>query len=88
VPALLGMRAAPFVAGTMIGIVPGAIVYTAFGAGLGQIFDAGAEVNLKDVFSPTLIAAMVGLGLLALLPIVAKRFRERAGHRQMRNCRR
>lgn len=39
-----------------------------FGAGLGRIFDAGAEVSLKDVFSPTLIAALIGLGVLSLLP--------------------
>lgn len=76
-PALLGMRLVPFVAATMIGIIPGTIVYTAFGAGLGQIFDAGAEVNLKDVFSPTLIAALIGLGLLALVPIALRRLRER-----------
>jgi uncharacterized membrane protein YdjX (TVP38/TMEM64 family) len=75
-PALLGMRLTSFVAATMIGIIPGTIVYTAFGAGLGQIFDAGAEVNLKDVFSPTLIASLIGLGMLALLPIAMRRFRE------------
>ena len=81
-PALLGMRVAPFVAATMIGIIPGTIVYTAFGAGLGQIFDAGAEVKLQDVFSPTLIAALIGLGMLALLPIAVRRFRERKECRQ------
>ncbi|MBK8174772.1 MAG: TVP38/TMEM64 family protein [Rhodospirillales bacterium] len=85
VPALLGTRAAPFVAATMIGIIPGTIVYTAFGAGLGQIFDAGAEVNLSDVFSPTLIAAMVGLGMLSLLPIAVRRLRERNGRRQQKH---
>lgn len=84
VPALLGMRAGPFVAATMIGIIPGTIVYTAFGAGLGQIFDAGADVNLKDVFSPTLIAALIGLGFLALLPIVIRRVRERLSLRLSR----
>ncbi|MGC1951962.1 MAG: TVP38/TMEM64 family protein, partial [Gammaproteobacteria bacterium] len=71
-----------FVAATMIGIIPGTIVYTAFGAGLGQIFDVGAEVNLKDVFSPTVIAALIGLGLLALLPIAVRRLRERKECRQ------
>jgi hypothetical protein len=34
-------------------------------------------VDLKIVFSPTLIAALVGLGLLALAPVVVKRFREK-----------
>lgn len=77
-PALLGMRLIPFVIATAIGIIPGTAVYTAFGASLGQVFDAGGEVDLKAVFSPTLIAALIGLGLLALLPVALKRIRERS----------
>jgi uncharacterized membrane protein YdjX (TVP38/TMEM64 family) len=75
-PALLGMRLEPFVAATAIGIVPGTLVYTAFGAGLGEIFDAGADTRLQDVFSPTLIAALLGLGALSLLPVILRRLRE------------
>ena len=66
-PALLGMRLAPFVIATALGIIPGTVVYTAFGASLGHVFDAGGQVDLKTVFSPTLIAALIGLGLLALV---------------------
>ncbi|MBC5825767.1 MAG: TVP38/TMEM64 family protein [Candidatus Eremiobacteraeota bacterium] len=77
-PALLGMRFPPFVAATALGIIPGTTVYAAFGASLGQLFDAGAEVRLKDVFSPTLIAALIGLGFLSLLPVVLRHMRERA----------
>lgn len=75
-PALLGMPLAPYVAATALGIIPGAAVYSAFGSGLGQVFDAGGEARLQDVFSPTLIGALVGLGLLSLLPIVLRRLRE------------
>jgi uncharacterized membrane protein YdjX (TVP38/TMEM64 family) len=75
-PALLGMRLLPFVAATALGIVPATLVYSAFGASLGHIFDVGAEVSLKDVFSPTLIAALIGLGILSLLPVVLRRWRE------------
>ena len=75
-PALLGMRLVPFVIATALGIIPGTVVYTAFGASLGHVFDAGGQVDLKSVFSPTLIAALIGLGLLALLPVVLKRFWE------------
>lgn len=73
VPALLGMRLLPFVAATAIGIIPGTTVFSAFGAGLGEVFDRGGEVTLRGVLSPTLIAALVGLGLLSLLPIVLRR---------------
>lgn len=77
-PALLGMRFPPFVAATALGIIPGTTVYSAFGASLGQLFDAGAEVRVKDVFSPTLIAALIGLGFLSLLPIVLRYLRQKA----------
>ena len=59
-----------------MGMIPGTVVYTAFGASLGHVFDVGDQVDLKAVFSPTLIAALIGLGLLALLPVVLKRFWE------------
>ncbi|MFZ3182075.1 MAG: TVP38/TMEM64 family protein [Methylocystis silviterrae] len=75
-PALLDMRLAPYVAATALGIIPGTTVYTAFGASLGQVFDAGDDVRLKDVFSPTLITALVGLGLLSLLPVALRRLRK------------
>jgi uncharacterized membrane protein YdjX (TVP38/TMEM64 family) len=76
VPALLGMRLVPFIVATAVGTIPGTIVFSAFGAGLGDVFDAGNEFNLRDALSPTLIAAFVGLGLLSLAPIALKRIRE------------
>lgn len=75
-PALLGMRLVPFVVATALGIIPGTFVYTAFGASLGHVFDGGGQVDLKSVFSPILIAALIGLGLLALLPVFLKRLWE------------
>jgi uncharacterized membrane protein YdjX (TVP38/TMEM64 family) len=74
-PALLGMRFLPFVTATAIGIIPGTTIYSAFGSGLGQVFDAGGEVKLSDVFSPPLVAGLIGLGVLSLLPILLKRWK-------------
>ena len=74
-PALLGMKLWPYIIATAIGILPGTSVFSAFGAGLGEVFDRGGEVSLKSVLSPTLIAALVGMGLLSLLPIAIRRFR-------------
>ncbi len=71
-PALLGMRLLPYVIATGIGIIPGTFVFAAFGASLGTVFDAGRQVQLRDVLSPTLIASLVVLGLLSLLPILLK----------------
>lgn len=74
-PALLGMRLSPFALATCLGIIPGTLVFSAFGAGLGEIFDAGGDVSLKNVLSPQLIAGLIGLGCLALLPIAIRRWR-------------
>ena len=71
-PALLGMRLLPYVIATFIGIIPATVVFSAFGASLGAVFDDGGDVNLKDVLSPTLLAALVALGLLSLLPAAIK----------------
>ncbi|MDZ4841384.1 MAG: TVP38/TMEM64 family protein [Hyphomicrobium aestuarii] len=74
VPALVGMKLRPFVIATALGIIPGTSVFTAFGASLGEVFDRGGQATLAGVLSPTLIAALVGLGLLSLLPIAVRRF--------------
>lgn len=77
VPALTGVGLGIFAGATVIGIMPATFIFAAFGAGLGELFDAGAEIRLADVLSPTLIAALAGLGLLALLPVAVRKWRGR-----------
>lgn len=79
VPALTGMRLAPYVVATALGIIPGTFVFTAFGASLGHIFEEGRTVSLAGVLSPTLIAGLIGLALLSLLPVLARHLRQRNG---------
>lgn len=76
-PALLGVKLGVFAAATLIGIIPGTFVFAAFGAGLGNVFAAGEEVSLANVLNPTLLAAFVGLGLLALAPVLIRKWRRR-----------
>jgi uncharacterized membrane protein YdjX (TVP38/TMEM64 family) len=77
-PALLGMHLVPFIVATGLGIIPGTVVFSAFGAGLGEIFDAGGDVSLRNVLSSPLLAGLIGLGLLALLPIAVRRWRAKS----------
>jgi uncharacterized membrane protein YdjX (TVP38/TMEM64 family) len=84
-PALLGMRLLPYVIATFIGIIPATVIFSAFGASLGAVFDAGGDVNLKDVLSPTLLGALVALGLLSLLPVVIKSRARQQGESVGRN---
>jgi uncharacterized membrane protein YdjX (TVP38/TMEM64 family) len=57
-----------YVAATAIGIVPGSFIYAYAGRQLGTIN------SLKEIASPNVIGAFVLLGLLALVPVIYKRF--------------
>lgn len=94
VPAFAGVRLGPFIAATAIGIIPGAIVFALAGVGLDSMIAAqknsydqciaasGTDCRLAfdpaDVLTPQLIAALVALGLLALMPVVVKYWRARS----------
>ena len=75
VPAFLGVKLRTFVIGTFIGIIPGSFVFATVGAGLGSIFERNDNFSLQGVLTPEIIAALVGLAVMALLPVAYKKFR-------------
>lgn len=79
VPAFLGVSIRNFVLGTFIGIIPGAFVYSLVGDGAAAILDAGGDIDLGIIFAPRFLAPIVGLALLACVPIVYKKIRGRRG---------
>ncbi len=87
VPAFLGMRLGPYILGTALGIVPGTFVYATFGDGLGAILDRGEDFTLAAVMTPEIVTALVGLGVLSLLPVAYKHWRKRRGNHTARNRR-
>ena len=76
VPAFLGVRLSTYVIGTFVGIIPGTFVFCLAGAGLGDVLKTCAEFSVGNILTPTMIAALIGLAVLALLPIAYKRFRK------------
>jgi uncharacterized membrane protein YdjX (TVP38/TMEM64 family) len=94
VPAFAGVRLGPFVAATIIGIIPAAVVYALAGTGLDSVIIAqknlyhqciaanGPDCRMifdpMDVLTPQLIAALLGLGLLALMPVAVRHWRARS----------
>jgi uncharacterized membrane protein YdjX (TVP38/TMEM64 family) len=79
VPALVGVRFAPFFWTTAVGIVPGALVYTWIGVGLGEVFDRGGTPDLSLLWEPQVIGPILGLAALAALPIAIRSWRGRSG---------
>jgi uncharacterized membrane protein YdjX (TVP38/TMEM64 family) len=77
VPAFLGVRVGTYVIGTFLGIIPGSLVYASVGDGVGAVLEAGRDVNLGIIFEPRFLLPIVGLGILALLPILYKKIKAR-----------
>ena len=75
-PALVGVSLARFAITTFFGIIPGAIVYTSVGAGLGGVFARGERPDLGVIFEPQILLPILGLSALAALPLVLKLFRK------------
>jgi uncharacterized membrane protein YdjX (TVP38/TMEM64 family) len=94
VAAVAGVRLGPFIAATALGIIPGAVVFALAGIGLDSVISAqktsyeqciaarGSDCRMvfdsMDVLTPQLIAALVALGLLAVMPMAVKYWRARS----------
>lgn len=74
-PALVGVRFGNFLWTTAIGIIPGGIVFTWIGVGLGEVFDRGEDPDLSLLWEPQIIGPILGLCLLAAMPIVINTLR-------------
>jgi uncharacterized membrane protein YdjX (TVP38/TMEM64 family) len=74
-PAFLGVRTSTFVIGTFVGIIPGAFVFASVGTGLGAILESGGTPDGSAILQPRVLIPIVGLAILSLIPVVAKRFR-------------
>ena len=73
--ALVGVPLRAYVIGTALGIVPGTIVYALFGAGLTEVIAQPAGGDLKVTIPASLIAAFFGMAVLAIIPVLIKRWR-------------
>jgi uncharacterized membrane protein YdjX (TVP38/TMEM64 family) len=74
-PALSGVRLSTFALATAIGIVPASLVYASVGAGLGAVLDRGEEPDLALLLEPAVLLPLLGLAVLALLPLAWRRLR-------------
>ena len=75
VPAFLGVSLRAYTIGTLVGIIPGAFVYTLVGDGAGAVLDAGGGLSLDIIFAPRFLAPIIGLAVLACIPVVYKKMK-------------
>lgn len=77
VPAFLGVPARTFIIGTALGIIPGSAVFCWVGSGLGAVLEAGGVLDPEEIlFKPEIVGPIIGLAVLALVPIVYKKIKK------------
>lgn len=74
IPAFVGVPLHRFVITTFLGIIPGTLVFTSIGNGLGEVFAAGDTPDLGLIFAPHIILPILGLAALSALPMAIKFF--------------
>lgn len=94
VSGLAGIRLPTFLAATLIGILPGSLVFAYLGTGLDSVIDAQAEayraciasgatscgfdISIGSLVTTEIIIAFCALGVLALVPVAVRRWKGRA----------
>jgi len=80
-PALLGVRLAPFLLATLLGIIPATTVFSSIGAGIGDVLAAGERPDLTVILSPPVLLPLLGLAMLSLAPVAWRRFKPAGAER-------
>lgn len=91
--AILGVRLGTFVAATVAGIIPATFAFSLVGAGLDSAIEAQElayracmeaprtdctlDFDVRAALTPELFAALVALGIVALIPVAIKYWRSR-----------
>ncbi len=75
VPAFLGVKLRTYVIGTFFGIMPGSMVFSSVGNGLGAVFEQGGTPDLGIIFEPAILGPILALAALSMIPVVYKRIK-------------
>ena len=88
--ALFGVKLRTFALATMIGVIPATYAFAVAGSGLDSIIEkqqgardaclaagnteCGLDLGLSTLITPQILVAFVALGVLALIPVILRRF--------------
>lgn len=79
VPAVVGIPLRTFVLATFVGIIPASLVYASVGNGLGALVAGGGSCDPRVLMSAKVVLPLVGLAVLALVPVFYKKLRRNPG---------
>jgi len=71
--AILGVGLVRFLWTTVVGIIPGGMITTWVGAGLGEVFARGESPDMGIFLEPHVLGPLLGLVVLAFLPVLLRR---------------
>ena len=71
VAAILQIRFRTFFFGTLLGIIPGCFVYVSMGVALREVIKT-PDFTPNLMLEPKILIALIGLGILSILPVVYK----------------
>lgn len=71
--AVVGLRLAVFIPGTLIGVLPVTYILASIGAGLGDVLAQGRTPDLATLFAPQILLPLAALAALSLLPVLLRR---------------
>jgi uncharacterized membrane protein YdjX (TVP38/TMEM64 family) len=71
----VGLRLPVYVFATLVGMIPTSFVYASLGNGLGDVLAQGEHPDLAILYRPSVLLPIIGLAVLALLPVFYKRWR-------------
>jgi uncharacterized membrane protein YdjX (TVP38/TMEM64 family) len=74
-PAVCGVGLPTFVAGLLLGLIPGTFLFAGLGSGLQDVLLSGAPLRLVSFVTPEIVLSLGGLAALALLPVLWQRLR-------------
>ena len=75
VPAACGVGLPTFLAGLLLGLIPGTFLFARLGSGLEHVLMSGAPLRLASFVTPEIVLSLGGLAALALLPMIWRRLR-------------
>lgn len=73
-PAFFGVPLYTYYWTTLLGVIPFAFLVTQAGTGLSDIIDTNQTLTLDTIFNDRIKIALIGLGILALVPIFIRKF--------------